>query len=147
KLNALEKKEGIQIHPATSVRVDDPVFRSHAPQLLITHSYSTSDERGCPAAARDVWELLKDLGGLATVTINPAVRCVELAEILEDLGHVLAWIHIGHGDNENGLQQSGDGLFKSADDWLSSFAGYRSSLALALFSSCRSAMVAERFAQ
>jgi hypothetical protein len=54
-------------------------------------------------------------------------------------------MHIGHGDGKQGLQQAG-GLYKTPDDWLNSFAGYESSLALIVFASCRSEVIAEHFA-
>jgi hypothetical protein len=142
KLNTINKIE------ATPVPVNGtPVFKSHAPQLLITHSYTKRDKSGCLAAANDVWELTKDLRGIAKVKIYPAVKCVKLADILDELKEVLAWVHIGHGNDTQGLQQAEDELFKSAEDWLNSFAGYKSSLALAMFSSCRSAAVAKQFAE
>ncbi len=144
----LRRLNGINGSEATPVQVvANPTFRSHSPQLLITYSYTANDKRGCLVAANDVWELTKDLRGQAKVKIYPAVKCVKLADILNELKQVLAWVHIGHGDEVKGLQQADDELFKSAEDWLDSFAGYQSSLALAMFSSCCSAHVAKRFAE
>jgi hypothetical protein len=127
--------------------IEKATFRSHTPRLLITHSYQPADKQGCLAAARDVWELIKDLRGRVKVTVYPAVKCHSLPRVLKELGDVLVWVHIGHGDDSRGLQQADDPTFKTADDWLNSFAGYRSSLALAVFSSCYSAPVARRFAE
>lgn len=133
---------------ATPVRVvENPRFKSHSPQLLITYSYLPGQPDSCLIAASDTWELVKDLPGNVRVKIYPAIKSARLAEILRELGHVLAWIHIGHGDEEKGLQQAEDELFKSAEEWLKSFAEYKSSLALTMFSSCRSAAVARRFAE
>jgi len=132
---------------ATSVRVGrNPTFTSHAPQLLITYSYLRGKTADTVAAANDVWELVRELDDTSKVKVYPAVKCVKLADMMEELHHILAWIHIGHGDDNEGLQQADDELFKSAEHWLNSFASYRSSLALALFSSCRSASVAKLFA-
>jgi hypothetical protein len=142
RLNSINETETT---PVPVVR--EPVFRSHAPQLLITHSYTARDKSGCLTAAHDTWELTKDLRGAAKVKIYPAVKCVKLADILDELQQVLVWVHIGHGDDLRGLQEADDELFKSAEDWLNSFAGYKSSLALAMFSSCRSASVAKHFAE
>jgi len=134
-------------HGVTPVRVVSPaIFRSHLPQILITHSYLPNEKENCRLAAGYTWEITKALRGEARVTIYPAIKCVKLGHILDDLGHVLAWIHIGHGKGEEGLQQSDDQLFISAKNWLGSFAGYKSSLALVLFCSCRSHLVAELFA-
>jgi hypothetical protein len=62
---------------------------------------------------------------------------------MDNLQEVFAWVHIGHG-REDGLRQSSDDLYKSAETWLSAFGG--SSLPLVVFSSCKSAPVAELFA-
>jgi hypothetical protein len=132
----------------TPVRVAaNPRFRSHSPQLLITYAYLPEQPDSCFAAANDTWQLIGDLPSNVRVKIYPAIKSAKLADILKDMGHVLAWIHMGHGDEENGLQQAEDKLFKSAEDWLKSFADYKSSLALAMFSSRRSAAVAQRFAE
>jgi len=146
RLNSL-KLSDMDETSATPVRVVKPAFKSHLPQLLITHSYLPSEPHSCLAAANDTWEITAHLNDEARVEIYPAIKCVKLAHILADLGHVLAWIHIGHGDDENGLQQAQDAAFKSAQDWLNSFASYKSSLPLVLFCSCSSAAVAKRFAE
>lgn len=132
---------------AFSIRVKQPTFKSHRPKLLVTHSYSRSAEEDCLAAARDTWELIKELHGVAEIIIYPAVHVIQLADVMDNLQDVFAWVHIGHG-REDGLRQSSDELYKSAKYWLSAFGGYgrRSSLSLAVFSSCKSAPVAELFA-
>jgi hypothetical protein len=127
--------------------VVNPTFKSHLPQILITHSYLPNEKHNCLAAASYTCEITKDVDNEARVKIYPAIKCAKLGHILDEMGPVLAWIHIGHGKGEEGLQQADDQLFKSAQDWLDSFAGYKSSLALALFCSCRSDVVAERFAE
>ena len=148
KLNRIRLQQPKQLLGATRVPlVATPVFKSHAPQLLITHSFLRGKTGDAADAANDVWQLTRELGDDTRVKIYPAVQCIKLAEILDDLVHVLAWVHIGHGNLETGLQQSEDEIFKSAEDWLRSFAGYKSSLALALFSSCCSTPVAKRFAE
>jgi hypothetical protein len=145
RLNNTKLIEGTR---ATPVRVGaNPRFKSHSPQLLITYSYVRGQADSCLVAAGDTWELVNDLPANVRVKIYPAIKSAKLAEILRELGHVLAWVHIGHGDEEKGLQQAEDELYKSAEDWLKSFAEYNSSLPLALFSSCRSAAVAQRFAE
>jgi hypothetical protein len=147
RLNRESRRHTKYVQLAKSVRVgESPTFKSHAPQLLITHAYLRGKSADAVAAASDVWELIKELDNTSRVKIYPAVKCVKLADMMEELHHILAWIHIGHGNDKEGLQQADDELFKSAQDWLNSFAGYRSSLALALFSSCRSASVAKHFA-
>ncbi|MET0624381.1 MAG: hypothetical protein ABW250_15475 [Pyrinomonadaceae bacterium] len=142
KLSLLNREE-----PTPVPVIENATFRSHAPRLLVTHSYQPGDKHGCLAAAQDVWELIRDLRGKFKVTVYPAVKCVNLPRVLDGLGDVLIWVHIGHGDDARGLQQADDPVFKSADDWLSGFAEYGSSLALAVFTSCYSAPVARRFAE
>jgi len=148
KLNGFSASVGPDEDHATPVRVNtNPTFKFHASHLLITHSYVPGDVSGCHIAAEDAWELIKGVRGRAEVTIYPAVQCIKLAALMERLGHVLAWVHIGHGDEVKGLQQAGDSIFKPAEDWVNSFAGYKSSLAVAVFSSCHSESVARRFAE
>jgi hypothetical protein len=101
----------------------------------------------CFLAAKDTWELISDLPTNVQVEIYPAIRSVKLADIVSRFDYLLAWIHIGHGDLEKGLQQSEDELFKSASDWINSFADYKSTLPLVLFSSCYSQPVAQQFAE
>lgn len=131
---------------AFSTRVTRPTFESLRPKLLITHSFSPTAEEDCVAAARDAWELIKELSDIAEILIYPAVHIIQLADAMDDLRDVRAWVHIGHG-REDGMRQSSDDLFKSAQKWLSAFGGYKSSLSLAMFSSCRSAPVAQLFAE
>jgi hypothetical protein len=131
-----------------SVRVKQPTrFRSYRPKLLVTHSFSPSTEEDCVAAARDTWEVTKELRGAAEIIIYPGVQVIQLADVMDNLQDVFAWVHIGHG-REDGLRQSGDELYKSARDWLAAFTsfGRESTLSLAVFSSCKSAPVAKLFA-
>lgn len=133
---------------ATPVNVGaNPRFRSNSQQLLITYAHVAGEYESCLAAARDTYELTKDLPADVRVKIYPAIKSAKLADILKDLGRVLAWVHLGHGHEEKGLQEAQDELFKSAEEWLKSFADYESSLALAIFSSCYSTTVARRFAE
>ena len=154
RLNEANQKHEEQANIAIPVQTsENRIFKAHSPQsrnsqepsILITHSFSLTDERGCHIAANDVWQLTKDLRGRGKATIYPAVECVKLPDVLKEVGHILVWIHIGHGDGKKGLQQAG-GLYKKPDDWLNSFAGYESSLPLIVFASCRSEVIAEHFA-
>jgi hypothetical protein len=147
RLNAPLWGDATDVPHATPVPVSNPAFKSHPPRLLITHAYVPSDPEGCHSAARDAWELTKELRGRAEVTVYPAVQCLQLAGLVRELEHVLGWVHIGHGDDALGLLQSGAKGYKPAEDWLRSFADYKSSLALAVFSSCKSEPVAKAFAE
>lgn len=132
---------------ATPVRVSLSRFKTYNPQLLITHSYLSGKRDDCLTAATDTWELIRKLPTNVQVEIYPAIRSVKLADIVRRFEHLLAWIHIGHGDLKKGLQQSQDEVFKSAGDWIKSFADYKSTLPLVLFSSCYSQSVAQQFAE
>jgi len=154
KLNEANQKDVEPTNVATSVSVALPrTFKVHSPQeldghvptILVTHSFSESDESGCHVAANDFWQLTRNLRGRVNIRVYPAVECVRLPHVLKELQRILVWMHIGHGDGEKGLKQAG-GLFKTADDWLNGFAGYEASLPLVVFASCRSAAIAERFA-
>lgn len=126
--------------------ISEPLFSNRPPQLLITHSFTPTDVIGCYAAARDVRRLRRAVSNQLQTEIHPAVQCVTLPDVLGRLRPLLAWVHIGHGGGTKGLQQAG-GAFKTAEEWLKCFACYQSSLALAVFSSCRSERVARSFAE
>jgi hypothetical protein len=129
------------------VRTQRPSFKSGMPPLLLlTHSYKSGANHECLAAAYDSWELTKDLSD-GMVKIYPAISCVKLAGILEVMDHLLAWIHIGHGIEGEGLFEAEREVYQPADTWVGCFAAYQSSLALAVFSACESATVAKRFAE
>lgn len=124
-----------------------PAFRSTMPPLLLlTHSYQDRADYDCLLAAYDCWELTKDLSD-GLVKIYPAISCVKLADILDEMDHLLAWIHIGHGLEAEGLVEADRGVYQPADNWVGCFTAYQSSLALAVFSACESAVVAKRFAE
>lgn len=131
----------------TPVRIINSRFKSYNPQLLITHSYLSGKRDDCLTAATDTWELIGDLPANVQIEIYPAIESVKLAAIVKRFEHLLAWIHIGHGDLQKGLQQSRDEVFKSAGDWIKGFADYKSTLPLVLFSSCYSKPVAQQFAE
>lgn len=147
KLNAARQVHVVSRAGAETVQViEEPLFSERPPQLLVTHSFMSTDVSGCYAAARDVRRLRHILSDGHKIEVHPAVQCVTLPGMLERLRPLLAWVHIGHGRGEEGLQQAG-GAFKTAEEWLKCFASYQSSLALAVFSACRSEMVARRFAE
>jgi hypothetical protein len=147
RLNSKNSSWSIIWHAAEPVRVGShSYFEKHASQILITHSYVPSDPSSSFAAARDVWELIGRMPDLARAKIHPAIECATLPHVLDESKPLLAWIHIGHGKGNDGLQQSG-GSFKKPDEWLKCFANYKSSLALAVFSSCHSQVIARRFAE
>lgn len=126
--------------------VPEYLFSDRPPQLLVTHSFTHTDVGGCHAAARDTRRLRQVLPDRTKIEVHPAVQCVTLPGVLERLRPLLAWVHIGHGRGKEGLQQAG-GVFKTAEEWLKCFASYQSSLALAVFSTCQSEVVARRFAE
>lgn len=128
------------------VAVRQTFFQRHAPQLLITHSFYPSDPNGSLVAAGDAYMLRRALGSKFEVLIHPAMQSIGFRNTLKGLTQLLVWVHIGHGDGENGLQQA-DGHYKSAEEWISCFAGYGRSLSLAVFSSCSSSGIAEKFAK
>lgn len=146
KLNNVYDQHKEILQYAEIVRVREPHFSRHAPQLLITHSFYPGDHGGCLAAAGDAHTLCLELGDKFEVVTHPAMQNKGFRDTLKELTQLLAWVHIGHGDYERGLQQA-DGLFKSAEEWIGCFAGHDKSLSLAVFCSCRSDDVAEKFAK
>jgi hypothetical protein len=147
RLDAAHEQHKTILQHTEIIRVSaNTVFKPHAPQLLITHSFRPDDYSGCFTAAEDVWTLRRDLGNTFDIVVYPAVQIEAFPDRLRELRHVLVWVHIGHGDGDQGLQQAG-GEFKAAEEWLSCFEAYDKSLSLALFSSCRSDIVARKFAE
>lgn len=146
RLNAVYEQHKTILKHAKIVSVQEARFSRHAPQLLITHSFQPSDHTGALAAAKDVHTLRQELGDKFDIVVHPAMHLTGFYDTLKDLKQLLAWVHIGHGDGANGLQQAG-GLYKSAEEWISCLAEHDKSLSLAVFSSCKSEDVARKFAE
>jgi hypothetical protein len=149
RLDAVYEKHEVILKHAEIVSVRQNFFSPHAPQLLVTHSFNPGDHTGAVAAARDVYTLYtlrRELCDKFEIVVHPAMQITGFYDRLKELKQLLAWVHIGHGDGANGLQQAG-GLYKSAQEWIACLAEHHKSLSLAVFSSCTSGDVARKFAE
>ena len=119
------------------------------PQLLITHSFDPTDEvEQCIEAARDAYEITKDLPFGTKVIILPAIDCAILPGRISALQSLTAWVHIGHGSMSKGLMESGPArVYKRPDQWLACFESYEGSVPLICFAACQSIEVARHFAE
>ncbi len=147
RLDAVHQRHKTILKHSEIVSVQEARFSPHAPQLLITHSFQPGDPALTLAAAGNAGILRRELGDKFEIVVHPAMQSKGFRDTLKRLRQLLVWVHIGHGDDEKGLQQA-DGLFKNPEEWLSCFASYDKSLSLSLavFHSCESDTVAREFA-
>lgn len=144
-----------------------PTFKARARHLsmLVTHAFAYGDEPTphagpecdacepesdpyCVEAARDFYELTKDLPFGTAVHVHPAVTCEVLTGVLAEIGDITVWVHIGHGRQGEGLHESGgEDDYAPAEKWLSCFERHQGPLALACFAACESKAVARYFAE
>jgi hypothetical protein len=124
------------------------------PSMLVTSSFpspnTTPNQWHSLQAAIEVGKSVIRKPAHAAYIVSPSTDCENLPAALDNLPlHLTAWLHVGHGNKEHGLQES-SGEFRSAQRWLDSFLGRRSrggSLSLAIFSACHSEEIARKFAQ
>ncbi|OLE51235.1 MAG: hypothetical protein AUG51_23670 [Acidobacteria bacterium 13_1_20CM_3_53_8] len=158
-LNTVRKVETRQEHlkADTQVEIKDvklirsPVFHPPAaqssPRLLITSAFHPNEEpEHSIAAAHEVGAMLRGLPFHLDVVVHPCITCESLPNLLES-GEFTAWIHLSHGEKEEGLYEPQLKEYASPQRWLTCFTAYKSSLKLAVFSSCESACVARLFAE
>lgn len=124
----------------------DGNLKNSSPQLLITHAFIPSEEDAYYSAAQDSWFLREAVKGKGEVIIYPSVDMRSLQSLLDKATRLLAWVHIGHGNGDAGLQEA-NGLYRPAENWLKCFSQYNNGLPLVVFSSCKSEAVARKFAE
>jgi hypothetical protein len=116
--------------------------------LLVTSSFDPDIEYDhYSEAARDAGAIAYGRPRNAFYRAHQAITPGNLSQVLKSFSTVTAWVYLGHGGGEMGLQEAGSGEFKTPDEWLSSFSAYAGSLPLVIFSACRSTVTARRFAQ
>lgn len=120
------------------------------PGLLITHAFiADADFEYCYAAAAEVNRITENLSDLSEIEIAlyPAISTDILPDLLQVLhSDQLIWLHIGHGEIQNGIQQSRSEIFKTPEDWLRCFAAFDGRLVMVSFSVCESKAAASYFA-
>ena len=130
--------------------IERPIFRSSplaaAPRLLITSAFHPREEpHHSITAAQEVGAIINNLPFNLDIEVHPCITCESLPELIESK-QFTAWVHLSHGVNQKGLYEPQLDEYASSERWLACFTAYKSSLRLALFSSCESASVARLFA-
>jgi hypothetical protein len=141
RLNAVHERHRSMLEHAEIISVQNGLFSRYAPQLLIT-----DDSAGAFSAADDVHSLRLGMPDGFEIVVHPAMQNNGFRETLSRLKQLFVWVHIGHGDGVNGLQQA-DGLYKRPEEWISCMARQDKSLSLAVFASCKSDIMAREFAR
>ena len=131
--------------------IERPIFRSSAvasaPRLLITSAFHPKEEpHHSITAAWEVGAIINNLPFNLDIEVHPCITCESLPDLIESK-QFTAWIHLSHGEEQKGLYEPQLEEYASPERWLACFTAYKSSLRLALFSSCESASVARLFAK
>jgi hypothetical protein len=105
-------------------------------------------EAYCFEAARDFYELTRDLPPETAVHVYPAVTCEVLTRLLGGIDGLTVWMHIGHGKQGEGLHESGCAdHYADPEKWLSCFEKHSGPLSLVCFAACESTAIAKYFAE
>ncbi|MEK6285352.1 MAG: hypothetical protein AABO57_06390 [Acidobacteriota bacterium] len=134
------------------VTIKDPIFApptaQERPGLLVTSSFDPASEYGQYfEAARDAGAIAYERPPGTLYRAHQAITRGNLAQVLRSFSTLTAWVYLGHGDGERGLQEAGSGGFAEPAEWLACFTAYGSALPLAVFSACRSTAIARCFAE
>ena len=139
-------------HPLFGVRLANAPSR-----LLLTSAFSPTPEREairCIEAARDVDDVLHAAPGRPSFRIHQNATLSALGGLVgsvkESHERIIAWIHMGHGKEGDGLLQydEDETAGTDAERWLACFEPYRgASLPLVFLGACYSAQVARHFAE
>jgi len=129
-----------------------PLSLERLPLILFTSAFDPDQPGHCIAAARDVSLLLAESPLETPFRVEPAIRRERLIEVLSDVSSLKVWIHMGHGQANRGLWESGEARPFTIEQWLGCFrsrsrSGVPLPLELAIFLTCESAEAALRFAQ
>lgn len=120
---------------------------------LITSCF---DEPGhCYQASRDAGLMRSILPAAAIYRVRPNLESRVLPDLLraifedplDSASALIAWLYLGHGHKEDGLQSGAVWERETAEQWLQRFDGYQRSLSVVFFAACRSDAVARRFAE
>jgi len=128
------------------IMAEDGRLNNLPPQLLITHAFVPTEEDAYYSASQDFWALHEAVKDSGEVIVYPSIKMRSLQDLLNRLTRLLAWVHIGHGNGDEGLQEA-NGLYRGPENWLKCFAQYNKGLPLVVFSSCKSEAAARKFAE
>lgn len=131
--------------------VGEPVFlprdAAGGPAIAITSAFDPAELEQLLNAAQDVGEFVKLCPIGARLLVEPAINLHRLFQVMERIPDFDVWIHLGHGDGADGFEEAITGQYAPPDLWLQAFLGRKFRLSLAMFLTCLSSPIAERFAQ
>jgi hypothetical protein len=102
-------------------------------------------EAHCIAAANEIGRVLRGLSFHVVVEVHQGITCETLPPLIAK--SFTAWLHVGHGDSEQGLYEEQTRQFASPERWRDCFIDYEGSLQLVVFSVCESTAIAKLFAE
>lgn len=143
-----ERREGHWVVPLNVA----PKFQSStgagAVSILFTSSFVPGFDwsEQTAQAARDIGAMLEHTPVNIRYEVDPRVTPERMATVISEMKSPLVWVHMGHGLGEQGLEDA-DREPVRPERWLSCFGGWKGSLPLVLFLSCRSIPTAECFAR
>jgi hypothetical protein len=148
-----------QVGRTEPIAVQEPAFfgalqMAGSPSLLLTGSFPPAsdgdDEWHIVQAAIEIGQSTIRKPAHAAYVVSPAADCDTLPDVIKNLPlNLTAWLHVGHGDKDDGLQEA-SGKYRPVQRWLDCFNGHAArggNLALAIFSTCQSEEVARGFAR
>jgi hypothetical protein len=146
----LPTMEGIRPVSPDEKPVFHPAASDDLPEIVVTSAFNPNEEMGYYLdAARDIGRFIEHSPLGLRFVVEPAVNLGRLIRAVGRRPEV--WIHLGHGDDQNYLAEAdtehGEGRLVSPQMWLDCFQIENHRLALAIFLTCRSATIAERFAR
>lgn len=127
-----------------------PTFRPcRRPTFLFTSAFKPDERDHCLAAAADIGMLLGDAPLELRYRVEPAINRERMKEVLRRIDDAIIWIHMGHGEANEGLREASSEGSSPAERWLQCFQARQPPIALplAIFLTCHSADVARVFAQ
>jgi hypothetical protein len=127
--------------------VFDPGGEGDPPIVVITSAFNPEEPGQCFDAARDVGWFVERCPLGHRVLVEPAMTLGRLFQVMERWRDFNVWVHLGHADGADGLEEAGTDRMATPQEVLRCFQGREHGLALAMFLSCRSAPIAALFAQ
>jgi hypothetical protein len=135
-----------------------PAFRpvhlppaSVAPEILVTSAFHPNVQSEYLDAARDIGRFIEHSPRGLRFLVEPAATPGRLIRAVEHHPNIAIWIHLGHGNGRYGLQEAdtprNPGGFVPPQRWLDCFKVHKPPLAVAMFLTCESSLIAERFAR
>jgi hypothetical protein len=148
-MNSFDPAFNGYVHPVEleETRVFHPNGNGDPPVIVITSAFNPQEPEQCFEAARDVGCFVERCPLGYQVLVEPAMTLGRLFRVMERWKDFNVWVHLGHGDGANGLEEAGTDRMLTPANILRCFEGRGLNLALAMFLTCRSTLIACLFAK